>query len=36
MLDRGVFFALKIWFDCKIVLSLHSNFKNSYVWKSIY
>lgn len=30
------FFALKIWFDSKIVLSLHSQIKTVQVWKSIY
>ncbi len=30
------FSALKIWFDSKIVLSLHSIFKICHVWKSIY
>ena len=30
------FFALKIWFDSKIVLSLRSHFKTAQLWKSTF
>ncbi len=33
---RPQFFALGIWIDSIIILSLHSQIKTVQVWKSIY